>query len=187
MKFQVHTIETAPEASRPAMTGTRQKYGFVPNLIGVLAESPAAVQAYTGIAAALDQSVLSPIEQQVVALTVSTLNECGYCVGAHSTVATMVRMPEAILAELRDRQDLSDQKLNALRRLVVSVLQHRGKVPQSDLDRFTAAGYTERHLLDSLTLISMKTLSNYANHVAKTPLDTQFAPQAWEAIAEKPA
>ncbi|THJ21063.1 MAG: carboxymuconolactone decarboxylase family protein [Nitrospira sp. CG24D] len=129
---------------------------------------------------ALEQSALSPVEQQVVALTVSTTNDCAYCVGAHSTVAQMIHMPEQILAELRDQRDLSDTKLNALRLLVVSVLHHRGWVPEEDLNQFAAAGYAERQLLDVLTIVALKTLSNYVNHIAHTPLDVQFAAQSWK-------
>lgn len=183
MKFEVHTTNTAPEASRATLEGTAKKYGFLPNLFGVLAESPAAVQAYAAINKALEQSALSPVEQQVVALTVSTTNDCAYCVGAHSAVAQMVRMPEAVLAALRDQSPLPDRKLNALRSLVLSILDHRGWVPEDDLEHFVAAGYSERHLLDVITLIALKTLSNYVNHIADTPLDPQFASQAWKAKA----
>lgn len=181
MKFQVHTKETAPEASRATLEGTAKKYGFLPNLFGVLAESPTAVQAYASINKALEQSALSPVEQQVVALTVSTTNDCAYCVGAHSTVAQMVRMPEDMLAALRDQRPLSDRKLNALRTLVLSIMRHRGWVPEDDLDRFVAEGYRERHLMVVLTIVALKTLSNYLNHIAQTPLDRQFASQAWRA------
>lgn len=184
MKFQVHTKDTAPEASRATLATTEKKYGFLPNLYGVLAESPTAVQAYAGINKALEQSALSPVEQQVVTLTVSAVNNCAYCVGAHSTVAQMVHMPNEILAELREQKALSDRKLNALRTLVMSILHHRGWVPEQDLEYFIAAGYTQRHMLDVLTIVALKTLSNYTNHIAHTPLDPQFAPQAWSA---KPA
>jgi len=70
MQFQIHTKETAPEASRTTLDVTAKKYGFVPNLYGVLAESPTAVHAYAGINKALEQSALTPVEQQVVTLTV---------------------------------------------------------------------------------------------------------------------
>ena len=183
MKFQVHTKDTAPEASRATLEATAKKYGFLPNLFGVLAESPTAVHAYAGINKALEQSALSPVEQQVVTLTVSAVNNCAYCVGAHSTVAQMVHMPNEILAELREQKSLSDRKLNALRTLVMSILHHRGWVPEQDLEYFIAAGYTQRHLLDMLTIVALKTLSNYVNHIAHTPLDPQFAPQAWKAQA----
>jgi uncharacterized peroxidase-related enzyme len=183
MQFPIHSKETAPEASRATLEATAKKYGFVPNLFGVLAESPTAVQAYAGINKALEQSALSPVEQQVVALTVSATNDCAYCMGAHSAVAQMVRMPEDVLAALREQRPLSDQKLNALRALVLSVLRHRGWVPEADLEHVVAAGYTQQHVLDVLTIVALKNLSNYVNHIAHTPLDPQFAAQAWSAKA----
>jgi len=184
MKFQVHTKETAPEASRAMLESTAKKYGFMPNLYGVLAESPTAVQAYAAINKALEECALTPVEQQVVTLTVSTANDCAYCVGAHSTVAQMVRMPEDVLGALRAQRPLSDRKLNALRTLVLSILHHRGWVPEDDLAFFAAAGYGQRHLLDVLTIVALKTLSNYTNHIAHTPLDPQFAAHVWKAQAK---
>lgn len=181
MKFPIHTKDTAPEASRATLDAAVMKYGFLPNLFGVLAESPTAVQAYAAINKALEQSALSPVEQQIVALTVSATNDCAYCVGAHSTVAQAARMPEDILAALRDLRPLSDQKLNALRTLVMSILHHRGWVPEDDLAFFVAAGYGQRQLLDVLTIVALKTLSNYVNHIAHTPLDPQFSAQVWKA------
>lgn len=181
MQFQVHTKETAPEASRATLEATAKKYGFLPNLFGVLAESPTAVQAYSAINKTLEHSALTPVEQQVVTLTVSATNDCAYCMGAHSAVAQMVRMPEDVLAALREQKPLSDQKLNALRALVLSVLRHRGWVPEVDLEHVVAAGYTQRHVLDVLTIVALKTLSNYVNHIAHTPLDPQFSSQTWSA------
>lgn len=179
MQFPIHTTERAPEASRTTLEAAEKKYGFLPNLYGVLAASPAAVQAYAGMNKALEQSVLTPVEQQVVTLVVSATNDCTYCVGAHSTVAQMVRMPEDVLDALRAQRPLSDRKLNALRTVVLSILHHRGWVPEDDLEFFVAAGYGPQHLLDVLTIVALKTLSNYTNHIAHTPLDPQFAAQAW--------
>lgn len=180
MQFDVHTKETAPEASRATLEAIAKKYGFLPNLFGVLAESPTAVQAYAAINNTLEHSALTPVEQQVVMLTTSATNDCAYCVGAHSAVAKMVRMPEDVLASLREQRPLSDQKLNALRALVLSVLRHRGWVPEADLEHVVAAGYTQRHVLDVLTIVALKTLSNYVNHIAHTPLDPQFAAHSWK-------
>ena len=180
MQFPIHTKETAPEGSRAVLEATAKKYGFLPNLFGVLAESPTAVQAYAAINKTLEHSALTPVEQQVVALTVSSTNDCAYCMGAHSAVAQMVRMPEDVLAALREQRPLLDQKLNALRALVLSILRHRGWVPEADLKHVVAVGYTQRQVLDVLTIVALKTLSNYVNHIAHTPLDSQFAAQSWK-------
>ena len=93
----------------------------------------------------------------------------------------MVRMPEDMLAALREQRPLSDQKLNALRALVLSILHHRGWVPEAYLEHVVAVGYTQRHVLDVLTIVALKTLSNYVNHIAHTPLDPQFTSRRWSA------
>ena len=179
MKFAIHDETTAPEASRSILQATEKTLGFIPNLYGVFAESPTALQAYSALGDALKQSALSPIEQQVVALAVSTENECSYCVAAHSVIATMVKMPVATLSELRTRMTLSDQKLDALHKFALAVVRERGWVPKAETEAFLAAGYTQRHLLDVLTIVAMKTLSNYVNHIVETPLDQAFASQRW--------
>jgi alkylhydroperoxidase family enzyme len=95
----------------------------------------------------------------------------------------MVRMPEEILSVLQEQRQLPDRKLNALRTVVLSILRHRGWVSKQDVESFEAAGYGPRHLLDVLRIVALKTLSNYTNHIAHTPLDPQFAAQAWKGKA----
>lgn len=179
MKFPIHTTATAPKESRRALKQIENKYGFVPNYFGVLSESPVALRAYVGVSNALQDSVLSPIERQVVALTISVTTDCAYCVADHSTLAEMAGMPDHILKELRQQKPLSDKRLNALRGLVLSILYHRGWVPKEDLEHYARVGYSERHILEIISVLALKIMSNYVNHIAKTPLDVQFSGQAW--------
>jgi len=179
MSFTVHDKTSAPAASLPVIEATEKAFGFLPNLYGIFAESPAAIAAYAAINEALKHCALSPVEQQVVALTVSTENNCNYCVGAHSVIATMAKIPTDILQQLRQQQALSDARLEALRQYTLAVLKHKGWVPAENLQAFQNAGYTRQHMLDTLTIVAMKTLSNYTNHLAHTPLDTQFAEMTW--------
>ena len=86
-QFKVHTIDTAPVESVPFLQSAQQSMGFVPNLIGVLAESPAAVEAYLTLMSIFEKSSLTPVEQQVAILAISRTNECDYCIAAHSVVA----------------------------------------------------------------------------------------------------
>ena len=73
--FSVHTIDTAPDASRPLLEGAQKTFGFVPNLIGVLAESPAVAEAYLTLSQIFDKSSLNAVERQVAILAVSRYNE----------------------------------------------------------------------------------------------------------------
>ncbi|MBX3319207.1 MAG: carboxymuconolactone decarboxylase family protein [Nitrospira sp.] len=177
MRFKIHTSFTAPQDSRRILKEIEEKYGFLPNFFGVLAESPAAVQSYTAVSDALQHCMLTPVEQQIVALTISVTTDCAYCVADHSILAQKVGVTEKVLSELRAQKPLSDKKLNALRTLVLSVMNHRGWVPNEDLEQFAKAGYTERHVLEVITFLALKIMSNYVNQVAKTPLDSRLASQ----------
>jgi uncharacterized peroxidase-related enzyme len=181
-QYRVHTAETAPEESKPILDQVQQKYGFTPNLLGVLAEAPAAAKGYAVVAQAFEGSSLSPVEQQVVLLSVSFENECRYCMAAHSTVAGMVDMPEDVLEALRSgTKILSDPKLEALRATTRKLVGKRGWLEDSEVRAFLDAGYTKGQLLEILVGVAQKTISNYTNHLAKTPVDEQFAGQKWEA------
>jgi uncharacterized peroxidase-related enzyme len=180
MKFELHTLESAPEAVKPELEAARNAYGSIPNLYRGFAANPATLKIYLGFNETLKKhGSLSPIEQQVVYLTISAQNGCTYCVGAHSVLAGMSNMPEQTLAELREQKPLSDQKLNALRNFTLTVMEHRGWVPAEEITSFEAVGYDQRHLLEVLTILAQKTLSNYFNHIAQTPLDAMFESQAW--------
>jgi len=179
VKFDVHTLQTAPEQSRPLLEGAQETFGFIPNLHAVFATSPAALEAYGAIAKALENAALDPVEQQVVFLTISAKNGCDYCVAAHSMLATMVSMLDETLQALRNGDVIEEPKLRALSAFAAAVREHQGWVPDAALKAFAEAGYDERHVLDVITILAMKTLSNYTNHLANTPLDKAFADHAW--------
>jgi uncharacterized peroxidase-related enzyme len=180
MNFELHTIESAPAAVKAELQAAEKAYGSIPNLYRGLATAPATLKVYLAFNEVLkEHGHLSPVEQQVVYLTVSAENGCTYCVGAHSVLGGMAKMSEQTRTELREQRPLSDPKLDALRRFTLSVMAHRGWVPEPDFADFQAAGYDQRHLLEVLTILAQKTLSNYYNHIAHTPLDEMFQSQAW--------
>lgn len=181
MKFEFHTVKSAPEAVKPDLEAAQKAYGAVPNLYRGFATNPATLKIYLSFSEQLQQhGTLSPIEQQVVYLTASAENGCSYCVGAHSVLADLSKMPAATVEALRNQTELPDARLNALRNFTLSVMEHRGWVPEADLEAFAGAGYNESQVLEVLTIIAQKTISNYFNHIAKTPLDEMFAGRAWE-------
>lgn len=179
----VHTKATAPQASGEALDKTSLKYGFVPNIFGVLSGSPAAIGGYIALTDLLAKGTLTAQEQQLVYLTVSAFNDCAYCVAAHSTVADMLDTPAQIVEALRSGAELPDAKLEALRNFVKAVLEKRGWLDNRDVSAFRAAGYGDSQILEVITAVAMKTISNYANHLAGTELDAAFTPRAWTKAA----
>lgn len=180
MKFTIHTIDTAPEAAKSDLRMAEKSMGFVPNLLGVLAEAPIALRAYLQLTDLLGKSSLTPIEQQVMMIAGSVSNQCGYCVAAHSTVGTMVKMPPPVLEALRKGSVVPDAKLEALRSFTAELVNKRGHVPDQRVQEFLEAGYTRQNVLEVIFAIAMKTLSNYTNHLADTPVDKAFSEQIWE-------
>jgi AhpD family alkylhydroperoxidase len=181
MKFIVYTAESAPAAAREDLKAAERAFGFLPNLLGVLAGAPIALRAYIELTKLLERASLSPVEQQVMMLAASHENACEYCMAAHSTVASMVgmRMRQPVLRALRSGSTIPDAKLEALRSFVTEVVRSRGRVCDRRIEEFLAAGYTQQNVLEVVFAVAMKTLSNYANHIAEIPVDTQFLPQAW--------
>ena len=179
-KFSVHTAESAPAASRPLLEGLQRAFGFVPNLFGVFAESPAALGGALAIFQAFSKSSLSAAEQQLVMVAVSEANDCSYCVAAHSTIAKrMVKLDAALVDAVRRREPLADAKLDALVEFTRQVVEQRGKLADADVAAFLDAGYTRAQVVEVLLGIGMKTFNNYVDHIAHTPLNDQFKAEAW--------
>lgn len=183
--FTPHTIDTAPENSVELLTNAEENYGFVPNLLGVFAESPATLKAYRTIGQLFDESSFSLTERQVVILTASRLNECHYCVAAHSTVAGMQKVPADVIEAIRNDLPISDRRLEALRTFTTTIVEKRGWVADEETATFLAAGYTKAQVLEVILGLSFKTLSNYVNHIAEPPLDDAFAQRAWSPVETK--
>ncbi|MEM9555359.1 MAG: carboxymuconolactone decarboxylase family protein [Acidobacteriota bacterium] len=180
LDLTVQSAETAPEAARETLDSVGAAYGFVPNLFGILANAPAAVEGYAALSKIFGKSSFSPAEQQTVLLTASRVNGCTYCMAAHTGVAKMSKVPDAVIDALRDGGPItSDAKLEALRVFTLAVVEKRGWLDQADVDAFLAAGFAREQVLDVVLGVTLKTLSNYTNHVTDTPLDERFQGFAW--------
>lgn len=92
----------------------------------------------------------------------------------------MVKIPADTITALRSGSALPNAKLNTLATFTRAVVRERGWVADShELKNFFAAGYTQQQVLEVVLGVSMKTLSNYINHLTDTPLDAAFANEAW--------
>jgi len=181
IKFAVHTVETAPAASRSLLEGIERGFGFVPNLFGVFAESPAALRGALAIFEAFSTSSLSPADQQFIMLAASEANDCEYCVAAHSSLAKrMAKIDAALVDAVRRRAPLADAKLDALVTFTRKVVEQRGVLAEAEVAAFLDAGYTRAQIIEVLLGVGMKTFNNYVDHIAHTPLNDQFKAEAWQ-------
>jgi len=179
--FDLHTIETAPEGSRADITAIQEQFGFLPNIYGVLAGSPAVIKAYNALGNLLTTTSFSQAEQQLMLLTISAVNGCKYCVAAHSVGGMMAKLDDDVINAVRDGSPIDDPKLAALSSFARGVVEKRGYMSESEIKSFLAAGFSKEQALEVIMATALKTISNYINHFAETPLDAAFAKVAWDA------
>lgn len=188
MTAEYKMSQLGPLSAADAASGAKEiletaqlQLGFVPNMYAVMANSPGLLSTYAqGYALFRQDSGFTPVEQEVVLLTVSRENGCRYCVAAHSFVAdAMSKVPTEVTDAIRDGTSVPDSKLRALSEFTRLMVKTRGLPSIADVAAFRAAGYTERHMLEVVLAIAVKTISNYANHLFHTSVDSVFAARTW--------
>jgi alkylhydroperoxidase family enzyme len=180
MSFPSHDLDTAPEASKPLLEQSQKAFGRLPGLHKVLAESPQAYEGYQVLHKLFTETDFDAEELTVVWQAINVENECHYCVPAHTGIAKMMKVSDEISDALRDETALPTPKLEALRTFTVQMFRQRGNVSDDQMKAFFDAGYGHRAVLDVILGMAQKTMSNYVNHVAQTPVDDVFKPLAWE-------
>jgi uncharacterized peroxidase-related enzyme len=152
----------------------QSKLGFVPNLYATIAHSETALGTYLALQGA--KSSISTKEREVINLVVSQVNECRYCLAAHTALGKMVGFSDAQIIDIRKGRVPFDAKFDALAQLVRSITVNRGKADSAALDRFFAAGYTDGNLVDAIMVVGDKIISNYLHSTTQVPVDFPEAP-----------
>lgn len=177
--FELHTIDTAPQDAKPLLEQANKEYGMLPGLYQVMASSPELLKSYFGLHEFFEKTDLSIAERNTVWLAISVENECHYCVPAHTAIAKHQKVNDETITALRESKPLADAKLEALRKLTLTLVRNNGKATTEELNAFFSAGFKPRHVLDILIGIAQKTLSNYTNHLADTEIDAPFKAFSW--------
>ena len=177
MSFTVHTVESAPAASRPALEAIQSRYGFLPNLAATVADSPGALNGLLASIQAYDDPALTltPLERQVVLIATSVENRCDFCIAAHSMLANSLGLERAQIDRLQERQTLADARLEALRVFTGEIVAQRGWIEPAAAERFLAAGFERGQVFEVVLGVALKTFTNYINHIAGTEVNAQFA------------
>ncbi|NKF50389.1 carboxymuconolactone decarboxylase family protein [Shewanella sp. WXL01] len=177
--FTFHTVETAPEKSKPMLEGALKQMGAVPGLYAVMSESPETLKAYQQLHQAFTSTSFDAEELTVVWQTINVEHECTYCVPAHTGIAHSMKVDSALTEALRNQQPMPNAKLQALHDFTLAMVRERGNVSEEQMETFFAAGYGHKQVIEIILGLSQKVISNYVNHVAKTPVDPMFEQFAW--------
>ncbi|MFD1695253.1 carboxymuconolactone decarboxylase family protein [Roseibium aestuarii] len=182
-QFTAYDLDTAPAASKPLLEKSIAAFGSIPGLHAVMAESPELLEGYQVLHGLFQKSTLDKDELTVVWQTINVENECHYCVPAHTLIAKAMGVSDEISNALRDETPLPNARLEALRTFTLALVRERGFVSDATVEAFLAAGFTRRNILEVVLGYSQKIMSNYTNHLAKTPTDQRFQQFAWTKAA----
>lgn len=183
--FTKYNQDNAPEVSVATLAAVQGQYGFVPNLMAYMAESPVLAEAYKKLGDLFSAGSLNATEQQVVLMTINRFHECRYCMAGHTKISGMSGVDMDAINAIRDDEPIGDNKLGALRGFTLKLVEQRGKVSQAQLNAFFDAGYTRETVLELVAAAAYKTMSNYTNHIVGTELDSAFLSKKWAPINER--
>ncbi|WP_296383875.1 carboxymuconolactone decarboxylase family protein [Winogradskyella sp.] len=171
--FNVPTREEVSTNHQAIFDNLNKGLGFVPNLYATYAHSDTALENYLTFANA--KTSLSAKEKEVVNLAVSQVNDCVYCLSAHTAIGKMNGFTDEQILELRAGFSSVNNKLDALAKLAKNITENRGKTDESILENYFNAGYTKGNLIDTISLVGDKTISNYVNNTTEVPIDFPVA------------
>jgi uncharacterized peroxidase-related enzyme len=162
------------------LASAKKNYGYLPNLLRVLANAPVALETYMQVSSINVRGSLTLAEREAVQITAAATNGCDYCVAAHSRVADkLAKLDKAVIGALRDRTAVSDTKIDAIARFTQAVIATRGTVSDDEFARFKDAGFTDQAALEVVLGVSLATLVNFANNLADPPLNEELAAYRW--------
>jgi alkylhydroperoxidase family enzyme len=179
--YRVHSIESAPEKSKPALQGLKQAVGLIPNLAATMAESPVLLGGFVGAFGNFHGGTFSGAQKQVLLLSNAVANASAWAVAFHSTQALREGVEAQDVRAIREKQLPKDPALAALSRFTRALIDKRGHVDDGDLAAFSAAGFGADQVLEVIAGLAVSVMANYAGNITKPNLEDAFKAQAWSA------
>ena len=177
-KMKTITVPNKEQLSAESQTileSVEKKMGKIPNLYATIGYSSSALKAMLETEASLSHdSSFSAKEREAINLIVSQVNNCDYCLAAHTMLAKMKGFSDEDTIALR-KAEYSDAKLNSVLKLAKSISSNKGAADDSALQNFFEAGYDEKALVELNALIALRSFTNYVFANTQIPIDFPLA------------
>ena len=177
--FPVHTIESAPARSKPALQQLQSAFGMIPNIAGAIATSPVLINSLVGLFGNVHGGSFTEAQVQTVLLTDAVTNASTWAVAFHTALALKEGLDPADVQAIREGQLPKDKKLAALSGLAKAMIEKRGRLDEEDVERFIAVGFGKDHALEVVAIVAASTITNYTGSITKPPLEAMFQAHAW--------
>lgn len=172
--FKLHTAQSVSPDLKPTISATESAFGFLPNLLAVMAESPELTKGFMQLLQISKQLTL-PIElREIVILTITVENGCDYCSAQHRQIMNKLSIPSDVIQTIIEGEIVSEPKLKVLQLFTYAAMRNRGAVSYDIQQGFFDAGFTARNALEILFLIGTYTLSNFSKALTQVDIDAQF-------------
>ena len=169
-RLTIPARDDVPQASKPILDAVHKQLGVVPNMFRLIAASPAALQGFTGNNGALART-LDVKTRERIALAVAQVNDCDYCLSAHSYLGLNLAKitPEEIA--LNRKGESGDAKADAAVRFAAKVVRERGRVSDGDIKAVRDAGFSDGQIVEIIAVTAENIFTNLLNVVAQTDID----------------
>jgi alkylhydroperoxidase family enzyme len=169
-RFQIHDELTAPEGSLPVLKSALSSAGQLPNFLGVLAGSPAALRGYTRFRGELRHGTLDLPTLERIALAVAEHYRSVPGVTTHTRTARQAGVGIDEVARARGWES-SDPTEAALLRYLEALITQRGAVPQHLHEEAKEAGWSDEQLLEAIAVLSLECFTAMVNVAGEVPVD----------------
>ncbi len=169
-RFQIHDDLTAPEGSASVLRGALSSGGQLPNFLGVLAGSPAALRAYARFRSELRHGKLKLATLERIALAVAEHyhSEPGIAMHSRAARAAGLAIDEVALARQFTSKDESEA---ALLRYLQAVLEEGGRPAMHLHEEAREAGWDDEQILEAIAAVALEAFTAMVNVAGEVPVD----------------
>ena len=164
------TRDQAPASTHATLDAIGGQVGFIPNMFRMLASSPDTFAGIIGFQGAMSKA-LNVKTRDAIALAVTQVNDCHYCMKAHTYIATNLVKSSAEEIALNRQGRSEDPKRAAAATFAKNLVERRGKVTDQELAAVRAGGYTDPEIIDITALAVQFLLTNFMNNMADSDID----------------
>jgi alkylhydroperoxidase family enzyme len=169
-RFHIHDDLTAPEGSMPVLRGALATGGQLPNFLGVLAGSPAALRGYARFRAELRRGSLTLPTLERISLAIAEHHGSQPGIDLHSRTARAAGVPLDEVARARDWGS-SDEREAALLTYLHELVASGGRPPMHLHEEAREAGWTDEQILEAIAYVSLETFTAMINVAGEVPVD----------------
>lgn len=161
--------QVSPE-SQEIFDTMSKRLGRMPNLYATIGYSAASLKAMLASEESVSHGVFTAKEREAIYLVVSEVNHCDYCLAAHTLLARKRGFTDEEIVGLR-KGHATDPRLHSAVQLAKAIAENKGQASEAVKDAFFAAGYDEAALMDLISLVTVRTFTNYVYALTKIPVD----------------